>query len=197
MVSLLGNIVTKPLVVRYFSSGEAILELTLLVKRHWTDRQGKTQERSDYIPLAILGKQAELLSSAKAGQGLVIEGRLVPRRVKEGAWQIQVVVEHARSLGRATQTYWNRAQVWGFINNPIELKQTMNASSLACAELILSNAEQAPRLQANVWGVNAQQLAKQTDLQRQWIADGYLKQTGVKGQEKLHLEVSNYLFTND
>jgi hypothetical protein len=108
--------------------------------------------------------------------------------VDESRWQLQVVAHQAQSLGVATQLYWNRVQAWGAIQALSELKRSTREKTLLSLELALTSAAQAPAVAVNVWGSYAQFISENASLGQVWVGDGYLKQTGKKGEEALHIE---------
>lgn len=84
-IIVMGRLTADP-DVRYTQNGKVAAQFTLAVDRPFTNGEG--QRESDFIPVVIWGKQAELVgNSVQKGQRLLVEGRLQIRsyEAKDGS----------------------------------------------------------------------------------------------------------------
>jgi single-strand DNA-binding protein len=75
-VIVMGNLTRTP-ELRSTPGGAQLCDISLAVNDTYTDKQGKKQERVDFIDITFWGKQAETLARwKKKGDPLLVEGRL-------------------------------------------------------------------------------------------------------------------------
>jgi len=84
-VILIGNVGNDP-DIRYFPSGDAVVNLSLATSESWKDRNtGEPQERTEWHRVVIRGKLAEVVKQyVHKGSKLYLEGSLRTRK-----WQGQ------------------------------------------------------------------------------------------------------------
>jgi single-stranded DNA-binding protein len=92
-VLLVGCIGSKGVEVRYGPSGQPVASLLLTYAETWAD--GK--ERNVYIPVEVLGKNAEHAAELEPGAAILVDGKVLRRRVGTSwetvvaCWQLQPV----------------------------------------------------------------------------------------------------------
>ncbi len=106
-VILIGRLGQDP-DLRYTPSGQAVATLSLATNEMWRDRDGNSQERTEWHRLVLWGKQAENAGEyLKKGSRIYIEGRLQTRNWedKDGnkRYTTEVVVQHMQFLDGARQ----------------------------------------------------------------------------------------------
>jgi len=78
-VLLIGNL-TRDLELKALPSGIKVTSFSLATNRVWKDKDGKTQESTEYHNVVVFGRQAETSAQyLKKGQSTLIEGRLQTR----------------------------------------------------------------------------------------------------------------------
>ena len=84
-VILIGNVGNDP-DIRYFPSGDAVVNLSLATSESWKDRNtGEPQERTEWHRVVVRGKLAEVVKQyVQKGSKLYVEGSLRTRK-----WQGQ------------------------------------------------------------------------------------------------------------
>lgn len=100
---VIGNLGKDP-EVRYAPNGTAVCNLTVATSRKWKDKQGQTQEETEWHRVVIYDKQAEAAGQyLKKGRPVYIEGRLKTRKWqdKEGrdVYTTEIVCESMQFLG--------------------------------------------------------------------------------------------------
>jgi len=82
---LMGRIV-KEGELKYFESGNAVLNTSLATNRKYKDKQGKLVDEATFHNITLFGKQAENFSQyVKKGQQILVEGTIQNRsREKDG-----------------------------------------------------------------------------------------------------------------
>lgn len=95
-IILLGRFTRDP-EVRYTSTGKVVCQGTIAVDRPFVNQDG--QHETDFIPIVIWGKQAEVCGNSFAkGQRILIEGRLQIRSydAKDGSkrYATEVIVSN-------------------------------------------------------------------------------------------------------
>jgi single-strand DNA-binding protein len=100
---LIGNLGKDP-EIRYTPSGQAVASFPIATTEKWRDKDGQTQERTDWHNLVLWGRQAELAKEyLKKGRSVYVEGRIQTRSYddKEGVkkWVTEIVVQRMQSLG--------------------------------------------------------------------------------------------------
>ncbi len=79
-VMLIGNLGKDP-EVKSTQNGEKIANLTLATSEKWKDRDGGTQEKTEWHRVVIFGKQAEIAEKyLSKGRKVLIEGQLRTRK---------------------------------------------------------------------------------------------------------------------
>ena len=83
-VMLIGRLGQDP-ELKYTPSGAAVANLSLATNQVWKDKDGNTQEKTDWHRIVVWNKPAETVSQyMKKGSRIYIEGRLQTR-----SWQDQ------------------------------------------------------------------------------------------------------------
>jgi single-strand DNA-binding protein len=85
-VILIGNLGSDP-EIRYTQSGQAVAHFNIATTDTWTDKNGQSQERTEWHRIVVWGKQAENCSKyLSKGRQIYVEGRLQTRewQDKEG-----------------------------------------------------------------------------------------------------------------
>lgn len=78
-VLLIGNLTRDP-ELKALPSGIKVTSFSLATNRVWRDKDGKTQEATEYHNVVVFGRQAETSGQyLKKGQSALIEGRLQTR----------------------------------------------------------------------------------------------------------------------
>ena len=78
-VILLGNLGADP-EMRYTNSGTAVANFRIATNERWTDRNGETQERTEWHNIVAWSKLGEICGKyLKKGKPVFIEGRLQTR----------------------------------------------------------------------------------------------------------------------
>jgi single-strand DNA-binding protein len=78
-VILIGNL-TKDAEVRYLPTGTAAASFTLAINRTYKSQSGEWKEETSFIPVELLGKQAENCKEyLTKGKPVLVEGRLRQR----------------------------------------------------------------------------------------------------------------------
>lgn len=75
-VLLAGNITRNP-ELKYISSGQAVVDLSLAVNRIYVDKDNQKHEEVTFVDVVVWGKQAETASKyLKKGSPILVEGSL-------------------------------------------------------------------------------------------------------------------------
>lgn len=78
-VIILGNLGADP-ELRYSASGAAVCNFRVATNERWTDKDGTTQERTEWHKVVVWGRQAENCEKYLAkGRQVYVEGRLQTR----------------------------------------------------------------------------------------------------------------------
>ncbi len=76
---LIGNLGKDP-ELRYTPSGQAVASFPIATTRKWRDKEGQTQEQTDWHNIVVWGKQAENANEyLSKGRPVYIEGRIQNR----------------------------------------------------------------------------------------------------------------------
>ena len=79
LVILVGNL-TRDVEIRYTPAGKAVANFTIATNDSWTDANGQKQERSEFTPIVVWGKQGEnCLKYLSKGRTCYVEGSLRSR----------------------------------------------------------------------------------------------------------------------
>jgi len=78
-VQLIGNLGRDP-EIRFTPSGTAVVNFTMATSDSWTDRDGNSQDRTEWHRIVAFGKLAEIINQyLSKGRRVYIEGRLQTR----------------------------------------------------------------------------------------------------------------------
>lgn len=78
-VMLIGHLGSDP-ELRYTPGGAAVANFNLATNERWTDKNGQSQEKTEWHRIVVWGKQAENCGKyLKKGRQVYIEGRLQTR----------------------------------------------------------------------------------------------------------------------
>lgn len=76
---IIGNLTRDP-EVRYIPSGQAVCSFSVATNRRWNDKDGNSQEETQYHEIVAWGKTAEIVAQMfKKGQKIFVEGRMQTR----------------------------------------------------------------------------------------------------------------------
>lgn len=76
---LLGNLTRDP-EKKALPSGDAVTSFSIATNRVWKDKNGATQESSDFHNIVVFGRQADNCAQyLKKGQSVAVEGRIQTR----------------------------------------------------------------------------------------------------------------------
>ena len=100
---LIGNLGRDP-ELRYTKSGQAVANISLATNERWKDKDGQSQERTEWHRIVTWGKTAELCAQYLAkGRTTYLEGRLQTREYedKDGIkrYTTEVVAQNVTFLG--------------------------------------------------------------------------------------------------
>jgi len=103
-VILVGNVGKDP-ETRFSESGTAIANLTIATTNRFKNKQGQTQEDTEWHRVVAYGKLAEIIDKyVQKGKPLYIEGRLQTRKWtdKQGVdrYTTEIVAEQMQMLGQ-------------------------------------------------------------------------------------------------
>ncbi len=103
-VILVGNVGRDP-ELRYTANGTAVANFTLATHRRFRDRDGNTQEQTEWHRIVAWGRTAEIVNQyANKGRQLYIEGRLQTRQWEDRdgntRYTTEIVAENIQLLGR-------------------------------------------------------------------------------------------------
>ncbi|MDP2561677.1 single-stranded DNA-binding protein [Psychrobium sp. 1_MG-2023] len=178
-IVLLGNIVSKQNLLKYYADGTASLTLDVITKRKWRDQQGQWQESSSYFNVTVLGECAEQLAQgANAGQGIYIRAAIRQRTNKQGVNNDTLEVLQAYLTKKSTALNWNQAHVCGGLVSQSGLVQTINGIDLIT--VVIDIAEQADKsipIEVKLKGAAAKLVANQLEE----LADGQTVRLLVEG----------------
>ena len=78
-VTLIGNLGRDP-ELRYTKDGQGVANFTVATNERWRDKQGSTQERTEWHRIVVWGKQGENCAQyLQKGRSVYVEGRLQTR----------------------------------------------------------------------------------------------------------------------
>ncbi len=102
-VILIGRLGNQP-ELRYTPQQRAVTELRMAVSRHWTDKAGQKQEKTDWFSIEVWDKQAEFCERyLTKGREFFVEGRLANDewQDKEGQKRskTKIVAENIQFIG--------------------------------------------------------------------------------------------------
>lgn len=83
--------------IRYTSSGDAVLNLSIATNRRWTDKDGNKSEAVEWHRVVVFGKLAELVKDwVKKGTQVYVEGVLRTRKWQDKSgndrWTTEIVL---------------------------------------------------------------------------------------------------------
>lgn len=127
-VMLIGRLGSDP-DLRYTQGGQAVANFNIATNERWTDKGGKTQDRTEWHRIVVWGRQAENCEKyLSKGRNVYIEGRLQTREweTKEGGKRktTEVVAQNVQFLdggsgNRETQTGYQAPPSAGFDDEDI------------------------------------------------------------------------------
>jgi single-strand DNA-binding protein len=84
--------------IRYLQSGDAVANMRIAVGSQWKSKSGEKQERTEWVPIVVWGKLAEICGQyLKKGSRIYISGRFATRKwqAKDGSdrYSTEVVVD--------------------------------------------------------------------------------------------------------
>ena len=102
-VILVGNLGRDP-ELRYTPGGQAVTSFSVATNERWNDKEGKTQERTEWHRIVVWGKQAENCANyLQKGRPVYIEGRLQTREWEDKEGQkrqtTEIVAQTVQFLG--------------------------------------------------------------------------------------------------
>lgn len=102
-VIMIGRLGNQP-ELRYTPQQRAVTELRMAVSRHWTDKSGQKQEKTDWFSVEVWDKQAEFCERyLTKGREFFVEGRLANDewQDKEGQkrTKTKIVAENIQFVG--------------------------------------------------------------------------------------------------
>lgn len=78
-VIIIGNLGADP-ELRYTQAGQAVANFRVATNERWTDKDGQTQERTEWHRIVVWGRQAENCEKyLSKGRQVYVEGRLQTR----------------------------------------------------------------------------------------------------------------------
>jgi len=103
-VILIGNLGRDP-ELRYTAGGQPVASFSVATNERWNDREGKTQERTEWHRIVVWGKQGENCANyLQKGRTVYIEGRLQTREWEDKEGQkrqtTEVVAQSVQFLDR-------------------------------------------------------------------------------------------------
>ena len=102
-VILIGNLGRDP-ELRYTKDGKAVANFTVATNDRWRDREGNSQERTEWHRIVVWDKQAESCAQyLQKGRSVYIEGRLQTREWEDKEGQkrqtTEIVAQQVTFLG--------------------------------------------------------------------------------------------------
>lgn len=99
----IGNLGRDP-EIRYMPGGDAVANFSIACTDSFKDKSGQKQERTEWVRIAMFGRQAEIAGEyLKKGSSVYIEGRMQTRKWtnKEGQDQYttEIVADRMQMLG--------------------------------------------------------------------------------------------------
>jgi len=98
----IGNLGRDP-EVRYMESGQAVANFSIAINEKWTGKDGKKNERTEWVRVVAWGKLAELCAEyLKKGRQVGVEGRLQTREYEkdgEKKYSTEIVADRVEFLG--------------------------------------------------------------------------------------------------
>jgi len=107
-VILMGNLGADP-ELRYTNTGTAVANFRIATNDRWTDKNGESQERTEWHNIVAWSKLAEICGKyLKKGKPVFIEGRLQTRTWDDQSgnkrYTTEIVAQTMQMLGRAGDT---------------------------------------------------------------------------------------------
>lgn len=114
-VILVGNLGADP-ELRYTPGGAAVATFSVATSESWKDKDGNTQERTEWHRIVVWNKLAEIAGEyLKKGSQVYLEGRLTTRnwQDKDGVkrYMTEVVAQNFLMLGRKADSTGGRDAV--------------------------------------------------------------------------------------
>ena len=100
---LIGNLGRDP-ELKYTQGGQAVTNFSIATNERWKDKNGETQERTEWHRIVVWGKSAEnCVQYLEKGRSVYVEGRLQTREYedKEGIkrYTTEIVANQVTFLG--------------------------------------------------------------------------------------------------
>ena len=107
-VMLIGNLGQDP-DLKYTPTGKAVANFTIATKDRWKDKDGQSQERTEWHRIVLWGRQAEIAKDyLRKGKQIYLEGRLQTRNYddKDGnkRWITEIIGYNLQMLGKREET---------------------------------------------------------------------------------------------
>jgi len=114
-VILIGNLGADP-ETRYMPSGDAVTTLRIATSETWKDKQGQTQERTEWHRVVMFGRLAEIAGEyLRKGRQVYIEGSLRTRKWQDQNGQDRYTTE---IVAREMQMLGGRGDTAGYETAP-------------------------------------------------------------------------------
>lgn len=89
--------------VRFTQGKQAVANFSIAINEAWTDKDGKKQEKVEWIRIVVWGRQAETCGEyLKKGRQVGVEGRLQTREYEkdgEKKYMTEIVADRVEFLG--------------------------------------------------------------------------------------------------
>lgn len=107
-VILVGTLGKDP-EIKYTSGGSAVANISLATNERWKDKEGQTQERTEWHRIVIWGKLAEIAAEyLKKGAQAYFEGKIQTRKWQDQSGQdrysTEIVAHEMQMLGGRTDS---------------------------------------------------------------------------------------------
>lgn len=91
--SFIGRVGKDPK-ISYTQDGKTIARISLACSQSWKDKNGNKQERTEWIPISIFGKLADIVQQyVTKGSQLYVEGKYTTRKWQDQNGQDQYMTE--------------------------------------------------------------------------------------------------------
>lgn len=94
--------------IRFTQDGKAVATLNLATNEKWKDKQGQTQEATEWHRVVLFGKSAELARDyLNKGSKIMVEGMIKKRKWQDNSgvdrWTTEIVGQQMNFLGGGEQ----------------------------------------------------------------------------------------------
>lgn len=91
--SFIGRVGKDPK-ISYTQDGKTIARISLACSQSWKDKNGNKQERTEWVPISIFGKLADIVQQyVTKGSQLYVEGKYTTRKWQDQNGQDQYMTE--------------------------------------------------------------------------------------------------------